>query len=224
LPAGAILGAAVIGGGASIFGASKAAKAQKKAAKSGIKSQEKMLETARSDLAPYRETGQSALFSLADMYGLERPGSEGGEAFSDSALEAFRMSPDYQVAMKEGVRASDMSAAAQGNLKSGGQIREITELGSDLGSRYFGSYLDRLAKLAGLGQNSAAGSASHAMNAGSNLSNLQLAKGEAQASGIVGMTNAFTKTLDTGLDNYMTYQDLTAGGSTAVSPRYGEIY
>src|SRR5215208_5923814 len=136
MPIGAAVGGAVVTGAASIFGSSKAADAQKDAAKAASKVQKQMYEQGRKDLAPYRETGQSALYSLADMYGLPTPSNpKGGQAFSESSLAAFRNSPDYQVAMKEGIGAFDKSAAANGMLLSGGAVREVTELCADIGSR-----------------------------------------------------------------------------------------
>jgi hypothetical protein len=192
MPIGAAIGGAVVTGAASIFGAKKTADAQKDAAKKASKQQEKQYQQARTDLAPYRETGNSALYSLADMYGLPTPSNpQGGQAFSESSLAAFRNSPDYQVAMKEGIGAFDKSAAANGMLLSGGQVREVTELGADIGSRYFGSYLDRLSSMARMGQSSAAGSADMSMAHGSNLAKTSMAAGEAKGAGIMGMTQGF---------------------------------
>ena len=205
MPVGAIVGG-VAAAGIGAIGANKAAKKQADAAKSATKSQEKMHKQAREDLQPFSLTGRGALYSLADMYGVARPGSTGGEAFTESQLEAFRRSPDYQVALKEGIRAADMSAAARGNLLSGGQLKRVQELGSDIASRHFGSYMDRLMALAGNGQNAAAGQSSQAMQHGSNLANLSLAKGEAQAAGIAGITNSLTGGITSGLSNLMTYQ------------------
>jgi len=214
--AAAILGASAIGAGVGIFGASKAAKTQKKAAKKALQATEsaqdtqlQMFETARGDLQPFRETGQSALYSLADMYGATRPGSEGGQAFSESSLEAFRNSPDYQVASREAIGALDRSAAARGNLLSGGHTRRVMEVGADIGSRYFGSYLDRLSDLAGIGQASAAGQAQGALQTGRGVASSQLAggqsqlaAGEASAAGTVGATNAITQGLGNAAQNY----------------------
>ncbi|MDZ4254212.1 MAG: hypothetical protein U1A72_16720 [Sulfuritalea sp.] len=211
--AAAILGASVIGGGAAIFGASKASKAQKSAAKKGTETQLQMFEIARGDLNPFRKTGKQALFSLADMYGIQRPGSEGGQAFSESSLEAFRNSPDYQVASREAITALDRSAAARGNLLSGGHTRRVMEVGADIGSRYFGSYLDRLANLAGLGQSSAAGTAAGALQTGQGVAQSQLQAGEASAAGTVGATNAVNQSLGNAATNYAFYNMMQPGSA-----------
>ena len=192
MPVGAVIGAA--GVGSALIGANaakKAGKVQAKAASTASDTTLQMYEQTRADLAPYAGTGGSALTSIANMYGLptaDHPG--GGQAFDTSALEAFRRSPDYQVALKEGVRARDLSAASRGNLLSGGQEKRLAEFGSDLGDLKFGQYMDRLYKLAGMGQNAAAGQGGAAANAGSSLANLALSRGEAEAAGTVGSANA----------------------------------
>lgn len=188
MPVGAILGAGAISAGAGVYSANKAASAQKKAANKASDTTLAMYEQTRADLQPYAGTGGTGLKSIADMYGL----NPGGEAFNDSSLEAFRKSPDYQVALKEGIRARDLSAASKGNLLSGGQEKRIAEYGSELASQKFGQYMDRLFRLAGMGQNAAAGQGAAAQNAGSSLSQLALGAGEAQASGAVASGNAIS--------------------------------
>lgn len=194
MPVGAVVGlggvaSAVIGSSA----AKKASKAQAKASEEASNITLQMYEQTREDLSPYAGVGASSLSSIADMYGLpSAKNPTGGQAFSESSLEAFRNSPDYQVALKEGIRARDYSAASKGNLLSGGQEKRLAEYGADLGSLKFGEYMDRLYKLAGMGQNAAAGQGAAATNAGSSLAKLALDQGESEASGAVGSSNAIT--------------------------------
>ena len=196
MPVGAIV--ATVGGGiaSSVIGskaAKKAAKAQTAASRDASDVTLKMYEQTRSDLAPYAGTGGHALSSIADMYGLPNAKNPtGGQPFSESSLAAFRNSPDYQVALKEGVRARDLSAASKGNLLSGGQEKRLVEFGGDLANLKFGQYMNRLYDLAGMGQNAAAGQGSAATNAGSSLARLALDAGESRASGTVGGANAIT--------------------------------
>lgn len=194
IPVGAIIGAA--GVGSALIGASaakKAAKAQAGAAKTASDVTLQMYEQTRKDLQPYAGTGGSALTSIADMYGLPNAKNpKGGQAFSESSLVQFRNSPDYQVALKEGIRARDLSAASRGNLLSGGQEKRLAEYGSELGNLKFSQYMARLYDLAGMGQNAAAGQGNAATNAGSSLAKFALDSGESRASGIVGGANAIT--------------------------------
>lgn len=205
MPVGAVIGAGVLSAGAGVYSANKAASAQEKASKKATDTTLKMYEQTRADLQPYASTGGSSLDSIAAMYGLpSKANPAGGEAFSESSLEAFRNSPDYQVALKEGIRARDLSAASKGNLLSGGQEKRIAEYGSELASLKFSQYMDKLFKLSGMGQNAAAGQGAAATNAGSSLSQLELAKGEAAASGAVGTGNALSEGL-TGLGSNLAY-------------------
>jgi hypothetical protein len=223
LPVGAVVGAvtAVAGVGSALIGA-KAAKdasqAQAKAAGTASDTTMKMYQQTRADLQPYAGTGKDAMTSIAEMYGLPTAAHpNGGQAFNPAVLENFTNSPDYQVALREGIRARDLSAASRGNLLSGGQIKASENYGSDLASLKFGEYMDRLYKLAGMGQNAAAGQGAAATQAGSSLSDLALKSGEAKAAGDVGVGNALSSGL-TGLGTNLAYYAMknpSAYGSTS---------
>lgn len=153
-------------------------------------------------LAPYRQVGQGAVYSLADLYGLPTQANpRGGQPLSDDAIAAFERSPDYQFARTEGIKARDASAAARGMLLSGGAQKELTEFASGLASTNFGNYFNRLLQLSQLGENAAGSSANAALTTGTNISGIQtgigsgLAAGragigDAQARGIIGAGNA----------------------------------
>lgn len=74
MPAAAVVGAAVVSAGASIYSGSKSAKAQKRAAEQAAQTEMAQYNQTRADQAPYREVGYSALDKLAGMYGLSTPG------------------------------------------------------------------------------------------------------------------------------------------------------
>ncbi len=199
MPVGAITGGiaavgavgSIIGGNDSAKAADNAAQAQGKAASDAAATQKAQFEQTRKDLSPYRDVGSSSLYSLADLYGLPTPNNPNGStAFDENALNAFKMSPDYQVALREGVGAIDASAAARGNLLSGGQIKRLADYGADLGAKGFGAYMNRLYQLAGMGENASARTGQFGANAATNIGNDQMAAGQAQAAGIVGANNA----------------------------------
>ena len=186
MPVAAIVGAvgAVASAGIGAYASSKAASAQKSAAKKASKTQTAMYEQGRADRQPYFELGGQGMKSLAGLYGI------GSDApFSQQQWEAFQKTPFYEAPYQEGIRALDSSAAARGNLLSSGQMRRVQQFGSDYASGQFGNYMDRLRQLAGIGANAASGNASDAMQTGSNVASNQLAAGQAQASGYVGMAN-----------------------------------
>ena len=85
---------ALIGGAIGLFGASKAAKAQKSAAATAAAGSEREIEfaresrdIARADVAPYREAGQTALQALMSMTGLAAPA--GGARGAPTARQAL---------------------------------------------------------------------------------------------------------------------------------------
>lgn len=226
MPVGAIIGGvgSIVGGIMGSNAAEDAAEAQDKAAKKALALQKEMYDTTRGDLSPYRDVGKSGLYSLADLYGLPTPNNpNGSKAFNEAALEAFRMSPDYEVARREGIGAIDASAAARGNLLSGGQIKRLAEFGADLGARGFGSYMSRLQQLAGMGQSAAAQTGSAGQAYASGGANSLLARGEAQASGIVGSNNALSEGIQGAFDNLSFLAKPPAGGSGGM-PNFAEIY
>jgi hypothetical protein len=182
----AILGAAVIGGGASLLGASKASKAagnateaQLLAAREANELQKYMYDTTRTDQAPWREAGAAALGQLQEFL---KPGADLG------ALLAKQ--PGYQARLAEGVNALDRSASARGGIGSGGALKALTRFGQDYASNELNNVFNRYAALAGIGQtaNQAIGQAgqNYANQAGSNL----IGAGQARASGYYGQAAA----------------------------------
>lgn len=102
----------------------------------------------RDYLTPYINTGSSANNLLGSFYGLN-----GNQALGADALSRFEASPDYQFALKGGVSALDNSAAAKGGLKSGNQMRAVTEYGQGLATQNLGNYLSRIAGISTQGLN-----------------------------------------------------------------------
>jgi hypothetical protein len=182
MPVGATIGSAVIGGAASIYGANKAASTQAKAANRAAKLE-----------APFTNVGTGAMTTLGALYGIG-PDGQPTQPFNAAALEAFKNSPDYQFAFNEGQRALEFSNAAKGGLLSGNNMRDLTTFGQGMATQNFGNYANRLLQLAGIGQNAAAGQGNQINNAG-----------QAQASGIVGMTNALNSSLGGAANNLMLY-------------------
>lgn len=207
MPVGAVIGA-VAGIGSAIIGAKsadKAADAQAKAAKKAAKLQQQMYEQTRTDLEPYRDTGKEYAYQLADFFGIKTPNNpDGSTPFSQQGWENFKETPYYTVPYKEGMSAIDSSAAARGNLLSTGHLKRIGEFAGNFASKQFGSYLDRLYQLAGMGENAAARTASASMQNGQNQATQALNVGEAKASGYVGVGNAVGEGLQ-GLGNNLAY-------------------
>lgn len=228
----AILGAGILGAGATMYGASKAASAQEKAAAQAAAAQQQALsfqrenyDKASGNLNPFITTGQGANNLLASFYGLN-----GNPALGESALAAFKSSPDYQFALKEGIGALDNSAAAKGGLLSGNQLRAVTEYGSGLATQNLSNYLARLSGLSDQGIRAGGilgqigmGTGANVNTASNKLGNAYMAEGTAEASGILGMTKGF----QSGLNSLSLYNQMSqsaykptnylAGGGTGFS-------
>lgn len=178
---------AIIGAGASLGGAALQSSAAKKAAKTQARAAREGYELAQENLEPFMAPGRGAVASLAELYGINpTTGDRTGEPFPASSLEAFRRSPDYEFARTEGLRGVEFSNAAKGALRSGNNLRGLTEYASGLATQNFSNYRGALERLAAIGQNSAGALA----GAGQQSANMA---GAATASGTVGSANAWAQ-------------------------------
>lgn len=127
MPAVAIIGSSLVGAGASIFGASKAADAQTNAANAAIANQRDMYGQNKDILAPFVKggagaiPGQEALLDpndssgpLAALMKLLMPGSDQSATLAQT--------PGYEFAFGQGQRANNNALAARGLGGSGGAV------------------------------------------------------------------------------------------------------
>jgi hypothetical protein len=215
-PISAIAGSSVLGAGASLFGASNAADAQREAAAASaaaqreaadksIAAQREMFDIGRADLAPYREGGVAAQNQLRSFLGIggdaTAPGY--GKYTKDFGMSDFTTDPGYQFRLDQGLRAINASAAAKGMGMAGANIKGAAEYGQNLASNEYqnafnryqtnrAAQLDPLFKLYSGGQASAAGSAAQAQALGQNLGSTytNLGQGIAQADVAAGNAQA----------------------------------
>jgi hypothetical protein len=213
----ASLGVGLLGAGASIYGANKAANAQKEAAnqaaavqREAMEYQKANYERASENLSPFINNGTGASNLLAEAYG-------------QSSLEAFRNSPDYQFALKGGSEALDNSAAAKGGVLGGNQIRAQTEYGQGLATSNLQSYFSRLAGLSQQGLTAGGYLGSIGTGAGNsvgasanNVGNSIMAGGTAEASGILGGVKGFQSGLNS-LSLFNQMSKSSYGGGTGLS-------
>src|SRR5262249_33352955 len=128
---------------------------------------------------------------------------------------AFFNSPDYNFAFQQGQNATQNLLSAKGNLLSGSGLTALTNFGQGLASQQFGNYFNRLLSLSQLGQNAASSLAGNNVASGSQIGNTFGQLGTAQASGIVGGTNALTGAIGGGLNNYLLYSALSRGNPSS---------
>lgn len=120
----------------------------------------------------------------------------GGAALTAQQItDKLRATPGYQFAFNEGQRALESSAAASGGLFSGKAGKALTQYGQGMADQQYGTHLNRLASLAGLGQAATAQNNQMGMQTAGNVGNALQNAGNARASGIAGSANAWGSTL-----------------------------
>lgn len=195
--AAAIAGSAIVGGIAS----SNAARTQARAADRATEAQERMFNRQVELQEPFRQAGVNA---LPDLIAASR--------YTPFSLEEFQKDPGYQFRLKEGMRALENRAGAEGTRISGNQLRGLVRYNQELAAQdwmnSFNRYqaeraarLNPLQSLTGMGQTTAANIAGQAGQLGQNIGANIIGAGNARASGYMGVANA----LSGGLGQYLNY-------------------
>lgn len=155
-------------------GERRAADAQAQAQQAAIDEQRRQYDQSRQDMEPWRQAGMDGLSRLQGL--LTNPNS-------------IQDSNAYQWRLGQGLQAQDRSAAANGNLFSGGHSADLMRFAQGEASQEYGNQWNRLAGLAGVGQtaNSQLGAlgANMAGNIGNSLGNI----GNARASSYSNQAN-----------------------------------
>lgn len=124
----AVIGAGVLGAGATIYGANKAADAQTSAAATAAANSKNMYDTTRTDLAPYRDLGSTAASQLTTkLSDLTTPISVNPQDFLNS--------DQYKFLQTQGERAVTNSSAARGLGTSGAALKGAATFESGLNSQ-----------------------------------------------------------------------------------------
>jgi hypothetical protein len=225
MPIGATIGAAVIGGATTMITGGKAAKAQKQAADSQVGEYRREYDTSRADLAPWRTTGAIALSKLAGMYGVNGAptGGEGTDNPSADAYGGFFTSPGYRFRLDQGNQAVERSAAARGLLGSGATVKALDRYSQGLASSEYQSFSDRLAQIAGFGQNATNATVAAGENATAGMAGAYGRAGDARASSYANTGSAINGTINNALSAYLYSSGggFTAKPTTPLPPVYG---
>lgn len=132
------------------FSGDKAAKTQERAARAAGDTIWKQYETTRADLAPYRESGSTALSRYRDLLGFN------GQDAAKTALGGYTQSPFLSRMVQDTTNAVENSRAARGNLFSGGTYNEIADKAGQLYLGDYNNYLSRIGGMIDSGQSAAA--------------------------------------------------------------------
>jgi hypothetical protein len=255
------IAAGALGAGASIYGSTEQAGAAESAqqlqaqeAQNALNFQQQEWNTQQANQAPFLKAGQTA---IGDLSGLLAPGGAlsqqwTGQFAAPTAAQA-QATPGYQFTLQQGQNAIQNSAAAQGNLLSGGTEAALDQYGQGLASntyqqsfnnaltQYQQSYnqfqqgqanqFNRLASVAGLGQTSAGQLGQEGQAAASNSGNIDLTTGAQQGQDIQnaayynasGYANA-ANSLGTGIQALGLYGALGGSNSSGMANISGGDY
>ncbi len=206
------IGATVLSAGASVYGANKAASAQKKSAQQAGDIQKQQYEQTRADLSPYRDVGSNALSRYQSLLGMN-----GQDAYK-SALGDYQQSPFLAQLVKDTQRGVDASSAARGGLYSGATAQAIGDRTANLYLGDFNNYLSRIGGLVDTGQNAASQTGQFGANAAAGRAQAATAAGNAQAGGFINMANGVNNALSQGASLYGAYKGGAFGSPYQPAP------
>lgn len=126
----AIVGAGVLGAGASIYGANKAADAQTAAANASIAAQQQQFAQSKAALQPFIDFGQGQTGNAAAFSNTNDPNSALSKLLAltsgngTSQNDALAKTPGYQFALQQGQKAVTSGLAARGLAGPGGALEK----------------------------------------------------------------------------------------------------
>lgn len=197
-PVTAIVGAGVLGAGASIIGGSMAADAQRDSTAAANAAQKYMYDTTRQDNMPALESRNWALEQLKSRLS--------GGAYSPNLTASQVMSePGYQFGLGQGLSAMNNQLTARGMRNSGAALQAATRYGNDYATSKFDNAFQRLqtqqnndfnrySTLAGLGSAGAQTIAGAGQNYASQVGNNNMALGNALGAQSIATGNALAGT------------------------------
>ena len=244
----AIVGSSIIGSMSASDAAQSAAEAQRQASMAATAESRRQYDINQTNQAPYLQAGQTAVNRLGAGV---TPGGEFGSATPFNFQYDPNSDPGTAFRLKTGMEALDRSAAARGGLLSGATLKGAQRYGQDLGSQEyqnaFNRYVtgfnandaqrtgvyNRLAGVAGTGQNAAnqigTSGANYAntvgnigMNSATNIGNAGMAAAGMTNSAYGGAANALGRLYASRGSGY-TPQSGGGMDSTYAPPGYSDI-
>ena len=197
--------AAVVGGTTLVSGkmqadaAKKAAGTQAAAADRAMAQEREMYDISREDLAPYRETGYTA---LQDITKRMPPFTS---QFGDEQMAQY-LDPSMEFRRRLGEQTTARMLNVGGGAISGNTLRGLEDYGQNLASTEYGNAFNRfqnertniyntLANIAGMGQQAVNTGVTAGQNFAGSQSGLITGQAAAQAAGQVGAANAYSGAL-----------------------------
>ena len=160
--------------------AGKAAGAQAAASQAAVDEQRRQFDELQRLLAPYVQAGTPALQQLQALAGTAGPEAQ------QAAIGQIEQSPFFQSSVRQGEEAMLQRASATGGLRGGNIQGALAQFRPAMLQNAIEQQYARLSGLTTLGQQSAARVGASGMQTGTNIGELLLRGGAAQAGGIIG--------------------------------------
>lgn len=175
----AIIGSAVVGGvmssNAQKSAAKTASRAQQQAADKSIAEQRRQFDAVQQLMAPYVQSGTTALTRYNALTGLAGPEAQ------QTLIDQITSGAEYGSLVRSGEEAILQSASATGGLRGGNTQEALAKFRPEILSSLIRDEYSRLGGMVSMGQNAAAGVGNAGMQTGNNISNLYGQIGQAQA-------------------------------------------
>ena len=229
-PVAALGGASLVSNIIGARGQRNAADRQSDSIEAGISEQRAAREDYNRRSEPFRQVGLSvAPHILADL-GIEIPKpilDAMGEDYQapTGATQLEQINPLVDFVRNEGFEDIQETAAAQGRLRSGGTLRDLTDYNTKLASTIVPQLqqqrFNQLYNLLGIGSNTTAQQGTATLSTANNISDLLFKQGQVNAQGAMAMPNAIQNTIGDAAGIY----GFMRGSGSQVSPSmpFGDI-
>lgn len=167
----------------------------------GLEGYENEVTAYERDLSEYNQNK-----ALYDRYTAE--GAYTQEQISDKIQNL----PGYQAQLSSGIDAIEKNASARGYLGSGRLLKELGDYGQNTMASFYGNELNRLASLAGMGQQAATTTGQNAMAAGQINAGLHQSLGDTKANAALASGNALAQAIMAGNQQYQIIGGNDGGG------------
>jgi hypothetical protein len=208
-----LLGAAVIGGTATVLASNSAANATQNATNAAVNEQQSALNQQAALSAPYRAIGTGtpasggtgatlgAIEQYQNLLGL----GPGGAGAIQSTLAA---TPGYQFAQNQGIQQTTNAASAMGLGLSGNTLEGLDQFSTGLADQTYQQAVGNVGNAVQIGQAAAAGQAANIGQAAGNISGSLISQGNTIAGIDANEAASLSKLATGGIGQYAEYNIL----------------
>ena len=165
----------ITGSSAAASAGKRAGKIQAKAAQAGIEEQRRQFDALIKLMSPYVSAGAPALEQQMAMAGLRGPEAE------QAAIESIAASPQLQALARQGEEAILQQASATGGLRGGNVQAALAQFRPQLLQQLIEQRYGQVADITDIGRTSAVIQGEGGLSTGTQIGNLLLGKGSAEA-------------------------------------------